>query len=261
MSAYTSRVIKASALIADTKVLLAHWDLSRPVADNLEQARRQNIVGKTSRKRTEDVVRIFRQRYFDDPDVGAALVTLVQGGAPAQWIDPLLYFFAVQADRTLHDLVTEVLYPRQLIGYTDLPVDVVTRALDEWVAEGKTTTVWNEETTGRVAQGAMAALRDYGVLSGISRKQIAPMRLPLPAFALIALWLQQRERSGDRVLHSDEWRLFFLPPAIVERFFIEADQEHLLGYSAAGSVVRLDFPASTLVEYAHVLLERPRQEP
>ncbi len=258
MPVYTSRIIKASALIADTKALLAYWDLGRSAADNLEQARQQNILGKASRKRTEDVLLIFRQRYFDAPDVGATLVTLVQGGAPAQWVDPLLYFFAVQSDRTLHDLVTEVLYPRQLMGYTDLPVGVITRALDEWVAEEKTTTVWTDKTTLRVAQGAMAALRDYGVLAGSARKRIAPMRLPLPAFALMALWLQQRERSGDRVLHSDEWRLFFLPPAIVERFFIEADQEHLLGYSAAGSVVRLDFPASTLVEYAHVLLERPR---
>ena len=86
MPVYTSRIIKASALIADTKALLAYWDLGRSAADNLEQARQQNILGKASRKRTEDVLLIFRQRYFDAPDVGAALVTLVQGGAPAQWV-------------------------------------------------------------------------------------------------------------------------------------------------------------------------------
>jgi hypothetical protein len=42
----------------------------------------------------------------------------------------------------------------------------------------------------------------------------------------------------------------------VERFFIEAHQEHLLGYQAAGSVVRIDFPADTLTDYAHILLEK-----
>jgi hypothetical protein len=88
---YTSRIIKASALIADTKVLLAEWDLTQSVAENLDRARRENIFGKGSRKRVEDVLRIFRQRYFDDADVGAVLVTLTQNGAPAQWIAPLLY--------------------------------------------------------------------------------------------------------------------------------------------------------------------------
>jgi len=263
---YTSRIIKASALIADTRVLLSEWDLERSVADNLDRARRQNIFGKVSRKRIEDILLIFRQRYFDDADVGTALVTLAQGGAPPGWLDPLLYFFTAQNDRTLRDIVVEVIYPRQQAGYTDLPLEVVIRAIRTWVAEGKTTTAWGEQTIERVAQGAMATLRDFGLLQGTAHKQIAPVYLPLPPFALIALWLQGRERSGDRVLHSDDWKLFLLPPEGAERLFVEAHQEHLLSYHAAGSVVRIEFPAGEpstgselcLAEYAHVLLERAR---
>jgi hypothetical protein len=254
-SIYTSRIIKASALIADTKVLLAEWDLTQSVAENLDRARRENIFGKTSRKRVEDILLIFRQRYFDDTDVGTALVTLTRGGAPAQWIDPLLYFFSAQNDRTLRDIVIEVLYPRHLAGYTDLPVQVVVYAIRNWVAEGKTTTPWNDRTIERVAQGLMATLRDFGVLQGTVNKHLTPIYLPTPSFALIALWLQQRERSGHLVLQSDDWRLFFLPVKGVERFFIEAHQEHLLTYHAAGSVIRIEFPAANLTEYAHVLLE------
>ena len=252
---YTSRIIKASALIADTKVLLAAWDAERSVAENLDRARRENIFGKTSRKRVEDILLIFRQRYFDEADVGMALVTLTQDGAPAQLIDPLLYFFSAQNDRTLRDFVAEVLYPRHLAGYTDLPVQVAVRAVRNWVAEGKTTTPWNDRTIERVAQGLMATLRDFGVLQGAVNKHLTPIYLPTPSFALIALWLQQRERSGHLILQSDNWRLFFLPVEGVERFFIEADQEHLLTYHAAGSVVRIEFPAASLTEYAHALLE------
>ena len=251
---YTSRIIKASALIADTKVLLAEWDPGCSLEENLGRARRENIFGKASRKRVEDILRIFRQRYLDDADVGAALVALTQGGAPAQWIDPLLYFFSAQNDRTLRDIVIETIYPRSLAGHTGLPVEVVMRAIRTWVADGKTTTAWGEKTILRVAQNAMAALRDFGVLQGAVNKQIAPIYLPTPSFALIALWLQQRERSGHLVLQSDDWRLFFLPVEGVERFFIEAHQEHLLTYQAAGSVVRIAFPAHSLKAYAHVLL-------
>lgn len=255
---YTSRIIKASALIADTKVLLAEWDLGRSVAENLDRARRENIFGKASRKRVEDILVIFRQRYFDNTDVGAALVTLTQNAAPAQWINPLLYFFSAQNDRTLRGIVVEVLYPRHLAGYTDLPIDYVVRAIRNWVTEGKTTTAWNENTVLRVARGLMATLRDFGVLQGAVNKRLTPIYLPTPSFALIALWLQQRERSGHLVLHSDDWRLFFFPVVGVERFFMEAHQEHLLTYHAASLVVRIEFAATTLTEYAHVLLERAR---
>lgn len=255
---YSSRIIKASALIPDTKVLLSEWDLDLPAAENLERARHQNIFGKASRSRIEDILKIFRQRYFADPAVGTALVTLVQRGAPSAWIDPLLYFFTAQNDRTLRDLVVEALYPRQLAGYGDAPTEYVVRTIRGWVAEGKTNSPWGKETIARVARHSLATLRDFGVLQGKVHKQITPFYLPTPAFALVAHWLQGHERSGERVLHSDEWKLFFLPVAGVERFFVEAHQEHLLGYQAAGSVVRIDFPAANLTEYAHVLLESAR---
>lgn len=257
---YSSRIIKASALIADTKVLLSAWDLQQPVDDNLARARQQNILGKTSRRRANDILTIFRQRYFSDPEVGAALVTLVQGHAPAQWIDPLLYFFSAQNDRTLRDIVIQVVYPRSLAGYTDLPIDLIVRTLRQWVAEGKTTSPWNEKTILRVAQNSMAALRDFGVLQGTVRKQIAPVYLPNQSFALIAFWLDRQLHSGNRVLHSEDWKLFFLPVAGVERFFLEADQEHLLRYNAAGSIVRLDFPEHNLTDYARFLMSRAEQQ-
>jgi hypothetical protein len=255
---YTSRIIKASALIADTKVLLAEWDPGLPVAENLKRARQLNIFGKASRGRVDDILAIFRQRYFDDPDIGATLTYLVQGGANAQWVDPLLYFFAAQNDRTLRDAVIEALYPRQLAGYSDVPTDYVVRVIRQWVAEGKTATEWQEETIHRVAQGVQATLRDFGVLKGAVRKEIAPIYLPDPSFALIAFWLDQRLHSGNLVLNSDDWKLFFLPVAGVERFFIEAHQEHMLTYNAAGSIVRLDFPAASLADYASFMIDRAR---
>ena len=256
--AYTSRIIKASALIQDTQVLLSEWDLKNTVAENMDRARRENIFGKASRSRVEDILLIFRQRYFDDPDVGAALVTLAQDGAPAQWIQPLLYFFAAQNDRTLRDMVIEVLYPRQLAGYPDVPLATVLAALRNWTAQGETVTQWGNKTVLRVAQNLMAALRDFGVLQGRINKRAAPVYLPTPSFALLALWLKGHLGSGQRILQSDEWKLFFLTTQAVERFFLEADQMHLLTYSAAGSVVRVEFPAVTLKEYADVLLARAR---
>ena len=256
---YTSRIIKASALLADTKVLLAEWDLQRSVDENLDRARLGNIFGKATRRRVEDILRIFRQRYFDDPDVGFALVTLAQHSSTTRsWPDSLLYFFSAQNDRTLRDMVVEVLYPRHLSGYMDAPTSIAHRAIHKWISQGKTTTAWGDNTVLRVVRNTMAALRDFGVLAGDARKQLAPLYLPLSSFALVALWLQNREHSGDLVLRSDEWKLFFLSTEGVERFFVEAHQEHLLNYQAAGSVVRIEFPAASLTEYAHVLIEAAR---
>src|SRR5262249_8224126 len=111
-------------------------------------------------------------------------------------------------------------------------------------------------TTLRVAQGLMATLRDFGVLQGVVHKRLAPLYLPVEAFAYVSFYLHQSQPSGERLLRDPEWRLFFLSPEAVERFFIQAHPSHLQDYSAAGSVIRIPFPAKSIEEYARALVER-----
>ena len=255
---YTARIKNGSALLTDVKTLMVSWDINTDSDTNFRSFQDRNMLGKTSRNRLSEVLNVFRQRYFDDPKVGATLVLLIQQDAPTQWVNPLLYFFAAQSDNTLRDMVINVLYPRKVTGYIDLPVVVVQNALREWVAQGKTNAPWNDLTLKRVGRGIMATLRDFGVLEGKANKHISPIYLPSQSFALIAFWLMQKLQSGNLVLCSDEWRLFFLDVGGVEQHFIEAHQEGLLSYYAAGSVVRLEFPASTIEEYANGFLERAR---
>lgn len=255
---YTVRVAKATALIADTKALFAEWDLNQDSPANFERLRQVNVFGDASRARANDVLRIFRQRYFSEPEIGQALAVLVQGGVPGQWLDPLFYYYSAKNDATLHDLILEVIYKRQKSGYTDVSVEHVVQQLREWVAEGKTADSWTDKTIRIVAQHALAACRDFGILEGKMNKSITPLYLPVESFAFLAFEMWRKLRSGDKVLQSPDWNLFFLPTQGVERFFLEAHQARLLSYNAAGSVIRLEFAEQSLVEVGHGLVERSR---
>ena len=253
---YTTKIIKAGALLADTKTLLAHWDLESPVPDNLHQIQHENIFGKASRSRVEDILRIFRQRYLTEEAVTRALVVLVRQRFPTSALDRILYFHSAQSDRLLCDTVLEILVPLKSRGITDIDADDLDHTLSKWVREGKTTSEWGENTIRRVSQGLLATLRDFGVLEGAHNKRIAPSLLPVSAFAYIMFCLTQHQPSGAKLIDLSEWRLFFLSPEGVERFLFEAHQSNLLEYHAAGNVTRLTFPAATLEEYANVLAER-----
>jgi hypothetical protein len=253
---YSSKIIKAGALLADTKTLLAHWDMAASVHENIERLRRENVFGKASRSRVEDVLAIFRQRFLGEPSVTSALVVLVRERFPSASLDRILYYFAARADRLLHDVVMEVLLPLQARGITDIDVVELKRPLRKWVDEGRTSGQWSDPTIVRIAQGLLSALRDFGVLQGAVRKRIAPAYLPVEAFAFLMFYLKQHQPSGQRLLELPDWKLFFLPREGVERFLFEAHQHDLLEYHAAGTVTRLTFPAATLEEYAGVLAQR-----
>src|SRR5476649_621426 len=139
---YSSKIIKAGALIGDTKTLLSNWDVDTSVDENINRVRRDNVFGKASRSRVEDILAIFRQRYLTEESVTRALVTLVRGKFPPAALDRLLYFHSARADQLLHDAVTEILVPLQARGLVDLNVQDFQRALTKWVDEGKTTGHW-----------------------------------------------------------------------------------------------------------------------
>ena len=255
-SPYSSKIIKAGALLADTKTLVSRWDATETVTENLRRFRQENVFGKASRSRVEDILAVFRQRYLADGHVIKALQVFVQERLPSASLDRILYFHAAQSDRLLHDVVIEWLFPLQGRGISDINVDEARRLLSKWVTEGKTTADWSEDTTRRVAQGLFSTLRDFGVLQGIVRKRIAPAHLTLAAFAYVMFYLKQHQPSGARLIEHPDWRLFFLSRERVEHLLFEGHQRGLLEYHAAGSVTRLSFPASTPEEYAHVLAVR-----
>jgi hypothetical protein len=253
---YSSKIIKAGALIGDTKTLLSHWDVDASVDENLNRVRRDNVFGKASRSRVEDILAIFRQRYLTERPVTKALVILARRKFPATALERVLYFHAARADHLLCDAVTEILVPMQARGLVDIQVPDFQRLLAKWVDEGKTTGHWSESTITRIAQGLLSALRDFGVLQGAVNKKIAPGYLPIESFAYVVFYLKQHQPSGAKLIELPEWNLFFLRREGVERFLFEAHQRELLEYHVAGSVTRLTFPAETLEEYANVLAQR-----
>jgi hypothetical protein len=253
---YSSKIIKAGALISDTKTLLANWQPSETVAENTARLRRENVFGKSSRSRVEDIVAIFRQRYMDEPSVTSALARLAQSRLPSAVLDRLLYFHAARSDRLLYDTVVEILQPMHDKGIVTVELAEVHKHLSKWVEQDKTSGHWSSATVTRIAQGLLATLRDFGLLEGAIKKRITPPFLPDQACAYIAFFLNQHQPSGAKLIEQRDWQLFFLKPEVVERLFFEAHQRDLLEYHVAGTVTRLTFPARTLEEYADVIAQR-----
>jgi hypothetical protein len=253
---YSSKIIKAGALLAETKTLLCHWNATFSTEENLRTLLRENVWGKSSRSRVQDVCAIFRQRYLTDEQVTRSLVTFVRGKLLSSALKQIFYFHSARADQLLHDVVTEILVLRKNQGLVDIHVSDLNRPLAKWVEEGKTKGRWSHRTITRISQGLLSTLRDFGVLQGTVNKKIAPPFLPSEAFAYIAFYLKQQQPSGAKLLDLPAWKLFFLTREGVERSFFEAHQRQLLEYHVAGSVTRLTFPAATLDEYANVLAEK-----
>lgn len=253
---YTSKILKATAQLDDTKTLLSYWDEDLSIEDNFAKIRDLNLLGKSSRSRVEDELRIFRQRYFFDDDVSSALSYFVKNNLSSEVLHPILFYFSAKADTLLYDTTTDILDSFTKQGRKFITVDETKQEIQKFVDDGKTTTRWSESTILRVSRHLLATLRDFGMLDGEKKKKISSIYLPNEAFVFIALFLYNNGNPGVKLVNHPDWRLFFMDPRMVERFLIECHQQGLLNYHGAGSVIRIDFPTTSLTEYADVLTRK-----
>lgn len=252
---YTSKIIKSGALINETRSILSYWDSDINKDKNYERIFGNNLLAKSSRTRVRNIIKTFDKRY-GSYDLLNSLIVFEKNNLPSTFIEKILYYYSAREDNLLHDFVCEIIYPNYRTGVREITTQEVIPALLKWSNNSKTIEPWSEKTCLSIAQHLLATGRDFKVLSGSVRKTISPSLLPVPAFAFIAFQMKMDGLSGNQILKSNSWKLFLLDELTIERFFIEAHQDGLLNYDAAGKVIRVDFKTDNLLEYAKYVAKK-----
>ncbi len=255
---YTTRLQKGGALLAEMRRLTLEWDGTPDCTDRLLQT---NALSAPSRARLRDVItRTFVPRFVESrpPDLWRAAAILERAGWRPESLAPIHYYAAAASETLLWDFVLEVLDGRPGWAGREVRTADVLRFLEALPDSRFPAGRWSKTVRTKVARGLLAALRDFGVLAGAVKKRITTLYLPVESFACIARIRHELGVRGHMALRDPCWRLFFLGESAVERLFLEAHQQKLLSYLAAGSVIRIDFPGATLEEYARELAQRAR---
>jgi hypothetical protein len=253
MSDFTSRLQKGGALLGDMRQLVCHWaDRPESVAPGRFV---KDILPKATQARANDTyIRAFHPRFVEgSPRNAWKLCAVLEENLPTFEIARAFYYWlTARAEPILYSYVTEELFRQARSGIAG----VTSVEVSEWIRKSNAggDKTWSDIVSIKVARGMLAALRDFGILSGTSRKTIAPVHLPLESFCLIAFCLRNLLEDHQDLTQHPDWRLFLLSPTAVERLLLEAHQQNWLHYQAAGAVSRLEFPAQSFEAYARIVL-------
>ena len=119
---YTSKILKATALVNDTSIFLSAWDNEKTKEQNLQIIRQENILNKKSRSRVDDILNIFQQRFLFNVDVIRSLSYLQKQGTSKEMMLPLLYYFTARNDLLLRDFVIDFIQPLYESGHREIPI-------------------------------------------------------------------------------------------------------------------------------------------
>lgn len=242
----TSNIQKGGALLDDCRRVVEAWDPTVAPEENLARIADENLLGKASRSRTDDVLRrIIRPRLVQPgPHVIPALRGLVT--EPRSFIEAC-YYEAARDDALLATFAEERLCNWWQEGRVGVGVGDVTEWLAALARTGRSPD-WSEAVRTKTARGLLAALRDFAVLRGGVRKEIVPPTMTPRGFAYVA-WREHEQGASSRALATSRvWRRWLLDSDRVLDLFGQAARLGVLRFSSAGSAVRIDWIASSLQE-------------
>lgn len=259
-SKVSTRLTRKGPLIEETYRAFQSWDTTASVSANLERVTTSNVFGARNQSWLHEVTATISSR-FGKGEAIAPLAALAKAGLPIEiWRDCLLWHTA-RRDALYYRFATEWLYQayqeqRRLIRTEDVApfIEMVTRGK---LARGQTLSEYGRL---RTARDLLLAASDFGILEGRNSREFTHFHIPESVFLYAAHAIAETEGNPRRLLDSPDWRLYLLSPTAVEREFHDLHQYRKVSFDIAGSLVHLELPCGSLIEYAAMLAKECRHD-
>jgi hypothetical protein len=244
---YTSRAIKGTALMEETRALLRAWTPGEAPAEFRKRASEQDLLGKATASRRDDLVRrVFGPRFLVDGQEPAATIRrllIARGDGP--WFAQISLLIAARADVVLREAVTAFLPAVRSRGASAVITPDLIRFLEEQQARGRMTRPWSPGVRASVAQHVLHQLTDLRVL-GQPRRGVRPLLPYVPgtiAMAWLASELHRGGASDAEIVAHPDWQVWQMHEADVREALDRLSDLGLWMYQGAGSVVRITWLA------------------
>ena len=96
----------------------------------------------------------------------------------------------------------------------------------------------------RASRDLLRMAADFGLLTGSAVREFKSYHLPEKSFLYLLHAMYEVHGNARDVVHSQEWRLFLMSTADVERELFRLHQFRKLRYEVAGSLVELTLPVA-----------------
>lgn len=247
---FSSRVLRKGPFLHETRQVLRQWNISSPVIANINAALRENSVSvKTEGWRKE--IRSTLNSWLTElsQDELLALSTLAKSQAPNDVWSSCLHWHYARSETLYYRFVTSWLFTAYKQGMFHFKSEQAIPFVSAVALEVKGDDL-SDYGVKRAARDLFRTASEFRLLTGNVVKEFTPYSLPEPSFLYVLHALQDLTGGPLAMVESPGWHMFMMDESDVVRELLRLHQFKRIHYEAAGSLIELKLPSSSLVEYA-----------
>lgn len=155
----------------------------------------------------------------------------------------LLYLHYCLRDKLAFDVVTRLIWDAGIsVRGVIVPHDV-RHLLDDATTDQPLISRWSESTRAKLANSVLTALRDFGLLEGKIRKQVAGRTISIDAAEHLVRLLVSEGQRGRNIITDPTWHLFLMSDRDVSAKLSILASQNRLRFEKTGSTVVLETPS------------------
>lgn len=254
---YTARAIKGTALLDEMRALLRAWHPAETPAAFRARVGAEDLLGKATASRRDDLVRLVFERRFllADQEPAISMRRLLDRRGSGPWFSQLCLLAAARADAVVRDTASVFLSDRRARSAGTVSTPDLMHFLEVQEARGYMAKPWSLGVRKSVAQHVLHQLTELGVL-GAPRRGVRPLLAFAPS-ALSVAWLacdlHRRGTSDAALVAHPDWQVWQLQEHDVRETIHRLSDIGLWLYQGAGSTVRIAWTWSDWDEALKVL--------
>jgi hypothetical protein len=183
----------------------------------------------------------LNRRYFViDRWVLESLVKQSEFGETSIEFKALAYLYYVLRDRFTYNVVTDLVWGFWENRKGSIESHDVIDLMDRYSEDNPEILNWKESTRKKLSRNLMAALRDFGLLSGNNRKFIQqPSISDETVFHLLCVQMEEG-LMGNQIIESRDWRMFLWDNNMVSHNLARLAMLNWIGFEKTGETVMIE---------------------
>lgn len=238
---FDSWIAHNTTYIDETKQILTEYVEHQSFEKLKERVREDNILNKQTSKYRRDVLREVARIYIPSKEefVETPLMRAVTSDVDDSVIDWLIYYEFSQ-NHLLYTLTTELLYPEYTAGTMYIEAGDIQAFIRELENDHPEISEWSQSTIEESSTKYLSALKNFGLLKGVQRKEFAVFYVPDEVIAYVFYQIVGDEQpTVEEIVEHPDWRLFLFDTSEVRRR-LEGISPRYIRYERRGSTERIE---------------------
>lgn len=242
MEKYSSRLSGKASLVEETLISLQLISEGYSVEEIKTAVINDDILGKSTHGTRKAVYEKVNQRYLSNFEIREQLAKVVNNSSNSNEKKQYIYYELCKSEPILYDAITGPVWDRFENGYSGVDISDLQVWLDDISDNHPEILEWSPQTRKKLLSNIITVMRDFGLMSGKTRKVFESGYIPINVFGYIFYRLTDTlDMIGPQsIIEHPDFRLFLKDEDDVIALLDDASAAGFCTFKRQGSVMTLN---------------------